>query len=243
MVDQTNKQHNQDRPKVGLGVIVVKNGKILLGKRKGSHGEKTWALPGGHLEFEEAWETCAARETLEETGARLEYIRHVGTTNDIMHEKHYITIFMQADYKDGAISVREPDKCESWNWFTWEELPSPLFHPLQQLVDQGYHPLATQHDKLVRDKIIDIIKNNNESAIYTIASETEYKRRLQKKLMEEVYEYLESEDVKELADVLEVINALTATHGISREELYQIQQVKKEKRGEFEKRIILKETR
>jgi predicted house-cleaning noncanonical NTP pyrophosphatase (MazG superfamily) len=150
---------------------------------------------------------------------------------------------MQAEECEGNVELMEPDKFEIWEWRTWEELPSPLLQSLQTLIDQGYHPLATQHDKLVRNKIIDIIKSNDESAIYSIASEIEYKRRLQKKLMEEVYEYLESEDVKKLADVLEVINALTATHGVCREELYRMQQEKKEKRGGFEKRIILKETR
>jgi 8-oxo-dGTP diphosphatase len=243
MVDQLHKQHKQERPKVGLAVIVIKNGKVLIGKRKGSHGTGTWSLPGGHLEFEEMWEACAARETLEETGVRIENIRHIGTTNDIMHGKHYVTIFMLANYKSGEVRVREPDKCEEWKWINWEELPSPRFHPLQQLIDQGYHPLAQQHDKLVRDKIIDIIKANNESAIYTIASETEYKRRLQQKLMEEVYEYLESEDPEELADVLEIVNALAATHKTTREDLYKLQQKKRDQRGGFEKRIVLKETR
>jgi 8-oxo-dGTP diphosphatase len=43
----------KQRPAVGIGVLVRHNGKILLGKRKGSHGRRTWAPPGGHLEFEE----------------------------------------------------------------------------------------------------------------------------------------------------------------------------------------------
>ncbi len=41
------------RPKVGLGVLIFKDGKVLLGKRKGAHGEGTWCPPGGHLEFGE----------------------------------------------------------------------------------------------------------------------------------------------------------------------------------------------
>ena len=53
-------------PKVGVGVAVVKDGKVLLGKRKNAHGEGTWSFPGGHLEYKESWEDCAIRETLEE---------------------------------------------------------------------------------------------------------------------------------------------------------------------------------
>ena len=52
-----------DRPKVGVGVIVVKEGKVLLQRRRGAHGEGTWGFPGGHLEFKESWEECAKRET------------------------------------------------------------------------------------------------------------------------------------------------------------------------------------
>ncbi len=59
---------NNNIPLVGVGVIVIRNGGILLGKRIGSHGAGTWALPGGHLEYAERIEDCAAREVLEETG-------------------------------------------------------------------------------------------------------------------------------------------------------------------------------
>jgi 8-oxo-dGTP diphosphatase len=56
----------------------------------------TWGLPGGHLEFGESFETCAARETLEETGLRIQDVRFLNATNSIMkaENKHYITIFM-----------------------------------------------------------------------------------------------------------------------------------------------------
>ena len=63
------------RPKVGVGVFVLKDGKILMGKRKGAHGEGSWSLPGGHLEFNESWDMCAVRETMEETGVTIKNIR------------------------------------------------------------------------------------------------------------------------------------------------------------------------
>ena len=58
----------QKIPRIGVAVIVVRDGKVLLGKRKNAHGEGRWGFPGGHLEFMETVEACAAREVLEETG-------------------------------------------------------------------------------------------------------------------------------------------------------------------------------
>ena len=56
---------------VGVGVLVLRDGRVLLGLRRGAHGAGTWALPGGHLEFNETVAACATRETLEETGLQL----------------------------------------------------------------------------------------------------------------------------------------------------------------------------
>lgn len=128
------------RPKVGLGVIIVKDGKVLLGKRKKSHGQGTWGFPGGHLEFGETFEECARRETLEEAGITIKNIRFVYTTNDVMaaENKHYITIYMRADYDSGEVQNLEPEKLEKWEWFAWSELPRPLFIPIENLLKSGF---------------------------------------------------------------------------------------------------------
>ena len=131
-----------ERPKVGVGVIVVKGGKVLLGKRKSAHGEGLWGFPGGHLEFNESWEECASRETMEETGVAIQNIRFGTATNDIFlaEKKHYITIFMLADYDSGDVEVMEPEKCERWEWFLWDQLPQPPFVPICNLLKEGYDP-------------------------------------------------------------------------------------------------------
>jgi 8-oxo-dGTP diphosphatase len=132
------------RPQIGIGVIVRKDGKVLLGKRIGAHGKGTWGFPGGHLElFEEVFD-CAKRETLEETDITLTNLTVGPYTNDIMQEtgKHYVTLFVIADYAEGEVQVREPDKCEVWQWFDWHALPTPLFLPIQNLLKTDFNPFT-----------------------------------------------------------------------------------------------------
>ncbi len=131
--------------KVGVAVIVIKEGLILLGKRKGSHGAGGWQFPGGHLEFNEAIETCAKREVLEETGLEIQNLRFGPFTNDQFkkEDKHYVTLFVIADYANGTPQVMEPNKCERWAWFAWDNLPSPLFLPIRNLIKQGFNPLIS----------------------------------------------------------------------------------------------------
>lgn len=127
-----------DRPRVGLGVLIFKDGKILIGKRLSAHGEGVWAPPGGHLENGESLEECAKREVLEETNLEIGNIKIGPLTNDIFKEtkKHYITCFMLSNEIKGLLKVLEPEKCESWQWFDLNNLPSPLFLPLQNLLKE-----------------------------------------------------------------------------------------------------------
>lgn len=129
-------------PRVGIGVIIRREGKVLLGLRRGAHGAGTWALPGGHLEFGESFEACAAREAAEETGLRIATEGIGPCTNDVMpaEHRHYVTVFVLAASASGTPEVREPDKCERWAWFDWAALPEPLFLPLRHLVASGFEP-------------------------------------------------------------------------------------------------------
>lgn len=129
-------------PRVGVGVIIKKDGKVLFGKRKGSHGAGDWCCPGGHLDFKESFEDCAIRETAEETGIKIKNIKFGAVTNDFFQneDKHYITISIVADYDSGDVEIKEPDKCEEWGWFEWNSLPEPLFISTQNLLKQGYSP-------------------------------------------------------------------------------------------------------
>ena len=133
------------RPLVGVGVLILKGGRVLLGERRGSHGAGSWSPPGGHLEFGESVEDCARRETFEETGLELGTVRTAPWTSDLFaaEGKHYVTLFVLADSARGEVELKEPDKCSGWRWFRWSELPEPLFLPLASLRRTGFVPEAT----------------------------------------------------------------------------------------------------
>ena len=118
-------------PRVGVAVFVKKDGKFLMGKRLGSHGEGTWTVPGGHLEFGESFAETGAREILEETGLVIGDIRFAALTNDHFEkeDKHYATVWLVADWVSGEPSVNEPDKFVELGWYDFDSLPSPLFSP------------------------------------------------------------------------------------------------------------------
>jgi 8-oxo-dGTP diphosphatase len=127
-------------PKVGVGVLVIENGRVLLGKRKGSHGAGTWSAPGGHLEYGESIENCAEREVLEETGISIRDLQYGPFTNNVFEseQKHYVTVFVLAKRGSGVVETKEPEKCEGWEWFDWSNLPEPLFSPLETLRRQSF---------------------------------------------------------------------------------------------------------
>lgn len=134
------------RPKVGMGVYIRREGKILLGKRRGSNGPGYWCPPGGHLEMHESWEECGRRETREECGLEIENFRFMTATNDVNDEdgKHYITLHCVADWVGGEAVICEPEKLGDWGWYEWDQLPEPLFLPVRNLLKSGYNPLNFQ---------------------------------------------------------------------------------------------------
>ncbi len=118
----------ENQIKIGVGVMIWKDGKVLMGRRKGSHGAGEYAFPGGHLEYMESFEDCARREVREEAGIEIKNIRFNCFTNVTSHKpKHYVHIGLVADWAAGEPEVREPDKLENWDWYLLENLPTPIF--------------------------------------------------------------------------------------------------------------------
>lgn len=128
--------------KAGVGVIVIKNRKVLVGKRSGSHGAGLWAFPGGHIDAtDKSLKMCGEREVFEETGITCNifnadhYRQDLFTTFDILSEdgqKMYVTCYLVADYLIGGTTIKqgndemikalEPEKCEGWYWKSLDEL-------------------------------------------------------------------------------------------------------------------------
>ena len=128
----------------GIGVMLIRDDKVLLGKRheepkKASsslHGEGTWTLPGGKLDFGESFEDAAFREVLEETGIKIDKksLRLISITNDRVSDAHFVTIGFLAEHFSGDPNVMEPDEITEWRWFSFSALPKPLFFPSEKMI-------------------------------------------------------------------------------------------------------------
>ena len=116
---------------VGVNVFVVKDGKLLLGKRKDESGyhDGEWGLPGGHLEFGEKMVETARRELEEETGLTAREFEWVNADNDTREGNtfHYVHFGFKAVDVEGEVRLMEPDRCYEWQWFPLDALPAPLF--------------------------------------------------------------------------------------------------------------------
>ena len=107
--------------------MVIKDDKVLLGKRKGAHGAGDHAFPGGKLELGESFADCAKRETREETGIEIKNIRFLRLLNFRFYGKHFVDVGLLVDWASGDLKVMEPEKCEDWAWYSLDNLPEPMF--------------------------------------------------------------------------------------------------------------------
>ena len=101
--------------------------------------------------------------------------------------------------------------------------------------------MIKRYNKLVRDRIPEIIESSGRTCVTEILSDEDYLKMLDAKLDEELAEYHADQNIEELADLMEVIQACAVARGYSVEELEQVRAEKAAKRGGFEKRILLKE--
>lgn len=128
---------------VGFGVMLMKEDKILLGRRHADpekadselHGEGTWTMPGGKLEFGESFEEGARREVLEETGLQLNEAKVICVNNDKNEHAHFVTIGLFSEDFSGEPKVTEPDEIVEWQWFSLNNLPTPLYFPSEKVIE------------------------------------------------------------------------------------------------------------
>lgn len=127
----------------GFGVMLLRNGKVLLGRRHSdpdkadsafrSAGE--WSLPGGKLDWGESFEEGAIREVLEETGIRIKNPRVISVHNCKNEHAHFMTVGLVAEEWEGEAQVMEPDEMVEWGWFSLDDLPQPRYFPSFMVIE------------------------------------------------------------------------------------------------------------
>ncbi len=134
----TNTDISDKIPHVGIGCVVVRDGKLLLVRNQ--HG--FWSTPGGHLDFGESPDACAGRETLEETGISVTNVEFVAITNDMLTDvgKHYLTVWMRGDADSAPARIGDAAEINQLGWFAPGNLPRPLHIYFQNLVERRCWP-------------------------------------------------------------------------------------------------------
>jgi 8-oxo-dGTP diphosphatase len=125
----------QPRPQVGMGVMVMRGNKVLLGRRCGAHGAGFYAFPGGHIELLESFGQAARREVLEECGLEIMDLHLVSVGSYIWSgDRHYVDIDLVCQAPVGEPVNMEPDRCEGWGWYALDALPAPLFIVTERII-------------------------------------------------------------------------------------------------------------
>ena len=132
------------KPGVGVGVIILKDNKILLGLRnpdkvKASsefQGQGTWTMPGGKVEFMEKLVDAAKRELEEETSLQAKELRLLCISDDMTDTAHYVTVGFIASEYSGEVKTMEPETILEWKWFDLNDLPSNIYKPSQKCIEK-----------------------------------------------------------------------------------------------------------
>ncbi len=122
--------------KVGIGVLIIDNNKVLLGHRTkkasdtgGIYEPDSWTLPGGKQEYKETIFEAGIREVKEETNILVKDLRVFYVSDDIAKDRHFVTIDLITDKYEGSLMVMEPNKIDRWEWFDIHNLPTNLYSP------------------------------------------------------------------------------------------------------------------
>lgn len=126
------------RPKACVGVMIFKDDKILIGKRKeiASHGAGEYSFPGGHIEGDESFGDAISREVNEEAGVKLKNLKFLCVINTNEYKGHQaVLVSFMADWESGEPKDFEHENIGEWGWYSLDNLPEPLFAPVKTLID------------------------------------------------------------------------------------------------------------
>lgn len=112
---------------VGVNCLLIKDNKVLMGKRLKKAGYGTWGFPGGHLEMGESFIAAAKRELEEETGLIADTLEFSSLVNTPQADEHYMQVNFVVTEWHGELVNKEPDICEAWEWFPLDNLPEVFF--------------------------------------------------------------------------------------------------------------------
>jgi 8-oxo-dGTP diphosphatase len=117
-----------DFPGLGVGLVILRDGKILLYKRMRPPEAGYWNIVGGKVDHMEPAEEAARREAEEETGLTIGRIERIGSTEQIIEadRQHWISLLYIARDVTGEPQLTEPDKLSEFGWFGLADLPEPL---------------------------------------------------------------------------------------------------------------------
>ena len=128
--------------KVGIGVMILDDNKILLGHRVknkkdtgGIYEVDCWTLPGGKQEYDETFFEGARREVKEETNLDVDELELFSAADDIQSDRHYITLQVIARKYSGDLKIMEPNKEDEWQWFDLDNLPEKIYSPSRKFID------------------------------------------------------------------------------------------------------------
>jgi 8-oxo-dGTP diphosphatase len=121
-------QPGLDFPGLGVGLAILRDGKLLLCRRMKAPEAGHWNIVGGKVDHMEPAEIAARREAEEETGLSIGSIRYLGMTEQLIEtdRQHWVSLLYVTDDTTGEPQLTEPDKLSEIGWFDLDDLPQPL---------------------------------------------------------------------------------------------------------------------